>query len=345
MDERSRVLPPQETPAARRCGRAPPRPHAAAVAGCHGVLPEAPDADLPSAPAPRRAAGGVAWRAFGADPSGLAPLILFHGGAGSWEHWVANVGALSGSFRVIALDLPGYGDSDAPPESLDKAGYLGQVTRAVEDILASVGHDGGAGVHLAGFSFGAVVAAHTALALGPRAAALAVVGAAGFGPPVGRSFTLISRQRLARLLGRAPTAAEIARMHAENLARLMIWDRARIDRRAVAMQWRNVERTRFDSRRISWTSALPELVARLACPVMAVYGEHDAAAIPPVAERFDLLRRARADIRCEVVAAAGHWALYERPAVLDRLLLEFFRGAADGSGQRPAVCSAREESR
>ena len=31
-------------------------------------------------------------------------MLLFHGGAGSWQHWVLNVDALASGFRVIALD-------------------------------------------------------------------------------------------------------------------------------------------------------------------------------------------------------------------------------------------------
>lgn len=40
------------------------------------------------------------------------PLVLVHGWGGSWEEWKYNIPELSKHFRVIALDLPGFGDSE-----------------------------------------------------------------------------------------------------------------------------------------------------------------------------------------------------------------------------------------
>ena len=42
------------------------------------------------------------------------PLVLIDGFGGRWV-WFKNVGPLSRAFRVIALDIRGVGDSDAPP--------------------------------------------------------------------------------------------------------------------------------------------------------------------------------------------------------------------------------------
>jgi 2-hydroxy-6-oxonona-2,4-dienedioate hydrolase len=47
---------------------------------------------------------------------GLPPVVLFHGGSGSWTHWVRNIQPLVAAGRqVIAADLPGFGDSASPP--------------------------------------------------------------------------------------------------------------------------------------------------------------------------------------------------------------------------------------
>jgi pimeloyl-ACP methyl ester carboxylesterase len=89
------------------------------------------------------------------------------------------------------------------------------------------------------------------------------------------------------------------------------------------MQHRNVARTRFDSRRLSWCDGTPELVGRLSCPVLVVYGEHDAAAIPPIAERFARLRAARPDVQTVTIPDCGHWAMYEAPETVNGLLLDF----------------------
>jgi 2-hydroxy-6-oxonona-2,4-dienedioate hydrolase len=38
-------------------------------------------------------------------------LVLFHGGMGSWKHWIRNVEPLATRFTVHALDHPAYGAS------------------------------------------------------------------------------------------------------------------------------------------------------------------------------------------------------------------------------------------
>lgn len=41
------------------------------------------------------------------------PLVLLHGGSGSWTHWLRNLLPLvDAGYRVIAPDIPGFGESD-----------------------------------------------------------------------------------------------------------------------------------------------------------------------------------------------------------------------------------------
>lgn len=272
-----------------------------------------------------KSATGVAYRAFGPESQGIEPLVLFHGGAGSWEHWVRNVDALATRFRVLALDLPSYGDSDRVEWDISVADYLEVTAQAVAEICGV----GALRIHLAGFSFGGGVAAAVAVALGARAGSLSMTGGAGYGSPAGkRSFTLESRRKLAERLGRAPTEAELRAMHAGNLGKLMIWDRTKIDDWMIDMQLRNVERTRFDSRRLSWSGDTPGLIGRLTCPVKVIFGAHDAAAIPPIPQRFAMCRAARPDVETHVIPDCGHWAMYEAPDTLNDLLLDFHGRAA-----------------
>ena len=55
--------------------------------------------------------GRIVWRVWGSGP----PLLLTHGGGGSWLHWIRNIDALAQERTVWAVDLPGYGDSAMPP--------------------------------------------------------------------------------------------------------------------------------------------------------------------------------------------------------------------------------------
>src|SRR5258707_2435695 len=55
--------------------------------------------------------GVMVWRVWGEGE----PLVLFHGGFGSWTHWLRNIPVLSRHYRLIVASLPGLGEShDAP---------------------------------------------------------------------------------------------------------------------------------------------------------------------------------------------------------------------------------------
>ena len=87
------------------------------------------DSSQPTAP--------LAVRTLGEGP----PVLLFHGGMGSWNHWTRNLAALGTRFTVHAVDLPGYGGSGTVPKSVGKDEYIGLV---VEGILQR--RDGSASV-------------------------------------------------------------------------------------------------------------------------------------------------------------------------------------------------------
>ena len=266
------------------------------------------------APPHQMTPNGVAYRVFGSG----APLVLLHGGAGNWQHWVCNVDALAAGFRVLAVDLPSYGDSRAVPWEIGVEAYLNIVEEAVRAMVGDAGR-----VHLAGFSFGGFIAADIAVRLGPRTGSLSMTGGAGYGRPEGRGFTLDSRRRMAERLGREPTEAELRAMQAENLGKLMLWDKRLIDDWTVDMQKRNVERTRFDSRRLSWSDGTPDRLSRLTCPALVAYGEYDAAAVPPIPERLERCRAAKPDVETRIIPDCGHWAMYEKPAEVNGMLMDF----------------------
>ena len=56
--------------------------------------------------------GSMVWRIWGEG----RPLLLLHGASGSWTHWIRNIRPLAARFRVLVPDMPGFGDSDTPPE-------------------------------------------------------------------------------------------------------------------------------------------------------------------------------------------------------------------------------------
>ena len=58
---------------------------------------------------------------------GSGPVIVFlHGLAGCWQNWLENIPEFARDHRVIALDLPGFGASPMPDESISMARGAGK---------------------------------------------------------------------------------------------------------------------------------------------------------------------------------------------------------------------------
>jgi len=237
-------------------------------------------------------------------------LVLFHGGVGSWTHWIRNVEPLARYFRVVAFDLPGYGESPDVPAGTTPDRYIAWVAETA--VAATSGR-----FHLCGFSFGGALAGRVAMRLADRIERLSLVGPGGFGLPTGR---VIPMQKLP---GRDADVDSRRRVAASNLGQWMLSKAPRADDPIVDMQLANIDRTRFNSRSISHRATLLADLPLIAAPVQIVWGVADKVAYPSVQSRADDCRAVRSDAQITVVPDGGHWIQYEQADAVNRLLLNF----------------------
>ena len=109
------------------------------------------------------------------------PVLFIHGFGGDLDNWLFNIDALGEKSPVIALDLPGHGQSTArlPGASIE----------ALADFVARFMDVIGVGqAHLVGHSLGGAIAAQMALDHPRRVASLALIGSAGLGPEVNAGY-------------------------------------------------------------------------------------------------------------------------------------------------------------
>ena len=250
--------------------------------------------------------GHIVWRSWGSGP----PLVLLHGGYGSWTHWIRNVLPLSRQFRVIAPDLPGLGESATPPEPHTAAGLAAIIVAGIEQILPRDTE-----LRLAGFSFGGVIGGSVAAQLGDRLRSFTVVGSNGLG--LERSPT-----PLRRVPPDADEAEEFA-THRYNLNQLMIANPDKIDELALWLQKTNHARARMRSRRFSRSGALIEALPHIKARLSGIWGERDATAYPHIDERARILRSVQPAARFATVPGAGHWVQFEAADQFNPLLAEF----------------------
>jgi 2-hydroxy-6-oxonona-2,4-dienedioate hydrolase len=262
------------------------------------------------------------------------PVVLLHGGHGSWTHWARNTEALAEHFQVVAFDLPGYGASPDVPDDLGLDEYVAWVAQAVASVASQGNRDQGNhdqgnhdqgnrdrdergkdGLDLVGFSFGGALSARVAVRLGAAVRRVSLLGPSGFGTP-----NLIEIAKLPqRGDSRRPAVA------AANLGAWMMSRSPAPDDAVVGIQLANIDGTRFDSRRISRQITMLADLPRIAASVQIIWGAQDKLPVPSIAARADACRQVRPDARISVVPNGGHWVQYEQCDVVNRLLIAFHR--------------------
>jgi pimeloyl-ACP methyl ester carboxylesterase len=254
----------------------------------------------------RAGGGAMVWRSWGAGP----PLVLLHGASGSWTHWIRNILPLAERFRVLAPDMPGFGDSDASPEPHTAEGLAELVAAGLDAVLAPPTE-----FDLAGFSFGGIIGGLVAARLGRRIRTLVVLGVGGLG--VG-AFSTPALLRIESTM----TAEEVRRVHRENLRSLMLGRPESADDLAVSLQIENLRRARFKSGAIPQSDVLRRALPAIRARIAGIWGARDAFMGDRIEECRRVLASVRGGIDVRVIEGAGHWVPYEAAARVNAILLE-----------------------
>ena len=259
--------------------------------------------------------GDLVWHRWTMPGAIGRPIVLVHGGAGSWTHWISTIPALlAADHEVWAVDLPGLGDSAMPPAPPTPGTCAAIVATGIGTLFGDRRQP-----HLVGFSWGAHVSTIAAVELGDRLASLTIVGSSAIGlGDAGLAPFPKPRSTM--------TAAELTAVHHQTLAMLMIRQPSRIDELALAIQADNVGRSRFRSRDFSRSSDIAEALAGVDVPVTGIWGACDVLAVPSIAAVHPALtahrRPGQAAIGWRQIEDAGHWVMYEQPDAFNRTLQE-----------------------
>jgi pimeloyl-ACP methyl ester carboxylesterase len=247
--------------------------------------------------------GAMVWHAFG-DPA-ARPLVLLHGGFGSWLHWARAIPLLIPRWRVLAADLPGLGDSADAPGPYSAESIAAIVRQGISGLI------GAERFTLAGFSFGGLIGGHVAASLGPQVEKFVFFGPGGLGLKRGEHLPLLKWRHLG-------DAAEVDAIHAENLRRFMFRDPSRVDATATWIQTENTRRARTKSRPIAATDTLARQLPHVTAPKLGAWGDRDLTAWPYLESRRALM--AEVGAAYVEIPDCGHWAPFEQPAACVELI-------------------------
>jgi pimeloyl-ACP methyl ester carboxylesterase len=228
------------------------------------------------------------------------PVVVLHGWGGRIESMAPTIACLSSGLRVVAIDLPGFGESPVP------RGIWGTPDYAVfvRDVLTELSIDRALFV---GHSFGAKTSLYLAATHPGLVDKLVAVAASGLrSPPTMSARAKRALSRGARLAGRA----------GEPGRRL----RDSIYRRIASDDYRDAGELRPILVRVV-NEDLSPLLPRIKASTLLVWGDEDDAVPLSHGRRMEQLI---ADAGLVVLEGAGHFAYLDQADRFCRIVRHFF---------------------
>lgn len=237
-------------------------------------------------------------------------VVFVHGLGSTASAWEAQVRHLAGGFRTLRYDMAGAGRTPA-------RGAV-SVDGWVDELAGLMDATGVARAKIVGHSLGTLVAQHFAVRFPERVAGLMLLGV-NRGPNEARRKALADRAAKVRAegIGAVVDAVVNGTLAPQTLAA----------RPEIAGFVRELMLTQsLDGYVASLEAAMngtPPDAAKLACPVVAVYGVEDKASPAAIAEGL-VADAPKAELRA--VEACGHWHPIEQVAAVNAILDDFLRG-------------------
>ena len=259
-----------------------------------------------------------------------APVVFVHGLGGNWQNWLENIPRLAEDRRVLALDLPGFGESPMPREEISITGY----GETVVEFARTVGIDEPADV--IGNSMGGFVAAEIGINSPDFARKIVLCSAAGI------SITNLKRRPLLTAARITAAVTNVVLARRESMAK-----RPGLRHIALAYVFRHPSRIAPDlayqvmtgAGKSGFLDALDALtdydfrdrLDDVKVPVLLIWGEDDN--LVPVADA-DEFERLIPDARKVILDDTGHVPMLERPSTFNDLVVEFLSPGAEPSPSR-----------
>ncbi len=251
-------------------------------------------------------------------------MVLLHGLSASWYTWCRNLEPLArAGFTVLALDLPGFGDSDKPRD-LDYTPANG--AKLVNDFLEALGVDRAV---IVGSSAGGLVAGLFALNYPSRVERLVLVAPGGMGREVAWVLHFAVLPGLGETIFRTPffdmfdfhrlTFCNAPKFLDQVLPELRRTAKLPGARRALLQSIRSSVNL-FGQRR---ENMILGRLSKLPLPILTVWGQEDI--IIPASQTQEVARLLPRSI-VKTIPDCGHWPHMEQEDTFNQLLADFLRG-------------------
>jgi pimeloyl-ACP methyl ester carboxylesterase len=244
---------------------------------------------------------------------GSGPAVLFiHGLSGCWQNWLEQLPLFARDHRVIAVDLPGFGQSEMPAEEISISGYAD----AIDELMTELGLEE---ARIVGNSMGGFIGAELAIQHPQRVERLVLVAAAGL------SIESIRTDRKTGLRHRAENIVFFSLGHIASrshqvalrprlrhaLLMLVAAHPQKLPGPLAAQQVLGSGKPGFsDALEAMCRYPLRDRLEKIACPTLIVWGDKDL--LVPVKDAA-IFEQLIADSRKIIYEDTGHVSMMERP--------------------------------
>ena len=232
------------------------------------------------------------------------PVVLLHGWGASSQSLAGVAACLVPTFRVVSVDLPGFGWSQAPPAAWGTADYADHIRQLLEEIRIEK-------AALLGHSFGGRIAIQLASCHPERVARLILVASAGVRPKRGpRYYVRVTTVKALRRLLTLPGMEGVGN-------RLLSRWQAKVGSR----DYLAAGRLRPTLVKVVNEDLTPALVL-VQAPTLLVWGDQDQEVRRPAMETMaGRIPRAR----LKVFVGAGHFPFQDAPEAFCQAAKEFLQ--------------------
>jgi pimeloyl-ACP methyl ester carboxylesterase len=254
-----------------------------------------------------------------ADEGPGPPVVLLHGFPLSREMWAEQLSALGSTYRVIAPDLRGHGESPAPEGTYTMDDMADDVIELLNRLHIDVP------IVLGGLSMGGYVALSLVAQYPKRVRALMLLDTrAGADTPEAAA----NRETTARAALEANSAAAVVAVMVPKLfCKKTLEERPeRVEPLRSAMERTTARGIAGALRGMAVRPDRRGDLARIAVPTLVLVGQEDVIT-PPAESRT--MADAIPNARFQVIPDAGHLAPYENYAAANSVILEFLKGLRD----------------
>ncbi|MBA2467526.1 MAG: alpha/beta fold hydrolase [Sphingomonas sp.] len=238
-------------------------------------------------------AGGAAIGVDEAGSGAATPILFLHGVGSDKSAWAPQLAHFGATRRALALDYPGYGESDPAPEDASRDDFAAAI-RAAMDAL-EIGR-----AHVCGLSLGGVIAIamhHAA----PRRCASLILADSFAAHPDGQAIyeRSVAASEQMSALAAARTPVLLAPGASEDLHSQVRETMAAIDPQAFRIGAEAV-----------WLADQRDRVAAIDVPTLVLVGAEDTVTPPELSQA---LADAIPGAELHVLAGAAHLSNIERP--------------------------------